>query len=265
MSSELIFVTGATGFIGAATALEALKAGYRLRISVRKEAQIKKLKSVFSEYLQRLDFVVVPDITSENAFAGKLEGVDYVLHLASPFPSSINKEDVFPPAVNGTISILKAAASVPSIKRVVITSSILALKPLSGIPEGGVVKEDNDWDFSVDESADFTGENNAVTAFRLYEASKLLANKASWKFMGSEKPHFSLITIHPSFVYGHNILQTTAEELKGSTNGLLFNAIMNDAPMNSTNCIHVQDVADAHIKAFNPAVKDNSSFMVTVG
>jgi nucleoside-diphosphate-sugar epimerase len=38
MSSGLIFITGATGFIGVTTADAALKAGYRLRISVRKKS-----------------------------------------------------------------------------------------------------------------------------------------------------------------------------------------------------------------------------------
>jgi uncharacterized protein YbjT (DUF2867 family) len=32
------FITGATGFIGSATAVEALKAGYRLRIGIRKKS-----------------------------------------------------------------------------------------------------------------------------------------------------------------------------------------------------------------------------------
>lgn len=47
MPSSLIFITGATGFIGSAVAFEALNAGYRLRISVRRESQIPELKAQF--------------------------------------------------------------------------------------------------------------------------------------------------------------------------------------------------------------------------
>lgn len=140
MSSELVFITGATGFIGAATALAALKAGYRLRISVRKDEQISKLKGIFSDYAEKLDFVVIPDITAEGAFSNALKGVTYVLHMASPLANSTNPEDIFPPAVQGTVGILKDAAKVSSITKVVITSSIAALVPLSGAPEGAVVK-----------------------------------------------------------------------------------------------------------------------------
>lgn len=139
MSSELVFITGATGFIGAATALAALKAGYRLRISVRKDAQITKLKGVFSDFEEKIEFVIVPDFTAEGAFSKVLDGVTYILHLASPLARSTDKNDVFPPAIKGTVGILRDAAKVSSVKKVVITSSIAALVPLNGPPEGAVV------------------------------------------------------------------------------------------------------------------------------
>ncbi|KAI9727206.1 MAG: hypothetical protein M1834_008466 [Cirrosporium novae-zelandiae] len=236
MSSGLIFITGATGFVGGTTAHEALKAGYHLRISVRKEWQIKKLKGIFSDYLDHLEFIIVPDITEHAAFAGKLDGVDYVLHHASPLAGGTDKQQLFPPAVKGTTRILEEAAKIP---------------------------KDNGWDFSVDQDADFTGDNDAVTAMKLYQASKLLANRASWDFMEKEKPHFSLVTIHPSFIYGHNILQLTAEELKGSTNGMLFGAIMTGIPTGSLSYVHVRDVAEAHVKALNPNIKNGSKYLLS--
>lgn len=144
MPSSLIFITGATGFIGSVTAHEAVKAGYRLRVSVRRESQIEKLKKFLSDYVDQLEFVVISDFTHESSFAGKLDGVDYVLHMASPLaspgPDSTNKEKYFKPAVNGTVAILKEAAKVPTIKRVVITSSIFALVPMSGVPGGEVLR-----------------------------------------------------------------------------------------------------------------------------
>jgi nucleoside-diphosphate-sugar epimerase len=284
MSSGLVFITGATGFIRAATALSALKAGYRVRLSVRKESQIQKLKSVFSEYAQALEFAVIPDITTSEAFAGKLDGVDYIFHLASPTPQGTDGAKMFPGAVKGTTSILKAAAKVPSVERVVVTSSIAALVPLEGIPEGGVIKgttpnretsvqpnfntfffklEDNNWDLPVDESADWTGNNDLDAAFKLYCASKIQSNKAIWTFMESENPHFSLVAVYPTFVYGHNILQTELPELEGTTNGLLFGNIMTGNVWGFKNCIHVKDVADAMLRCLAPDVKDNSRFVIS--
>ncbi|GLA12058.1 hypothetical protein AnigIFM62618_007191 [Aspergillus niger] len=207
MPSGLVFITGATGFIGSAVAIKTLQAGYSLRISVRNKEQIPNLKAALSEFKDKIDFVITPDITQETSFAGKLNGASY-----------------------GTTAILKEAAKVSSIKKVVITSSIVALTPRSGFPEGGVIKEDNDWDLSVDQTADFTGANDEATSMSLYHASKLLANQASWDFKKAENPSFSLVTIHPAFVYGRNPLQTTAEELSG-TNALFFLTVADGKPL----------------------------------
>ncbi|KKK15189.1 hypothetical protein ARAM_002014 [Aspergillus rambellii] len=262
MPSGLIFITGATGFIGSATALEALKHGYRLRISVRKESQIPKLRTLLSDFESAIEFVLVPDITKESAFIGTLDGVNYVLHLASPIPSGTDKESYFAPAVKGTTSILREAAKTPTVKRVVITSSIAALIPIKGIPDGGVIKENNGWDLTVEDNDSFTGENDEATAINLYHASKLLANNASWDFQRQVNPTFDLVTIHPAFVFGHNPMQATPEEIKGTTNGLLFGSIMAGIPMGTITAVHISDVAEAHIKALDEKVPGGSKYLL---
>ncbi|KAL4863037.1 hypothetical protein BDV12DRAFT_202465 [Aspergillus spectabilis] len=262
MPSGLVFITGATGFIGSVTAIKTVQAGYSLRISVRKEEQIPKLKTALSGYEDKIDFVVTPDISQESSFAGKLDGVDYVLHVASPLPHGTNPETYFGPAVKGTTAILKEAAKVSSIKKVVITSSIAALMPISGLPEEGVIKEDNGWDLSVDPTADFTGANDSATGMKLYHASKILANQASWDFKKTENPSFSLVTIHPAFVYGRNPLQATAQEL-GGTNGLFFLTVANGTPMDTITAVHVEDTAEGHVKALADNIPDGSLEQMT--
>ncbi|KAJ6119191.1 hypothetical protein N7523_003471 [Penicillium sp. IBT 18751x] len=262
MAAGLIFITGATGFVGSATALAALKAGYKLRVCLRKPSEA--LEAALSEYSQNVEYVIVPDITDETAFRGKLDGVDYVLHLASPLTHGIEKESYFGPAVKGTTAVLNEATRVPSIKKVVITSSVAALIPLNGVPQGGVIKEDNDWDLSVDENADFTDPSNpAGTPMRLYCASKLLANNATWNFWKTSKPHYALVTIHPTFVFGHNPVQTSAEQISSSSNGLLWQTIMTGSPVGSVTGVHIQDVADAHVRALNPEIADGSKYLIS--
>ncbi|OJI85749.1 hypothetical protein ASPTUDRAFT_29371 [Aspergillus tubingensis CBS 134.48] len=261
MPGDLVFITGATGFIGSAVAIKTLQAGYSLRISVRKEEQIPKLKAALSEYEDRVEFVITPDITQQSSFAGKLDGAKYVLHIASPMPHGTNPETYFGPAVMGTTAILKEAAKVSSIKKVVITSSIAALIPMSGRPEGGVIKENNDWDLSVDQAADLTGANDEATSMQLYHASKLLANQASWDFKKTENPTFSLVTLHPAFVFGRNALQTTAEDL-GGTNGLFFLSVADGKPLINITAVHIDDVAEAHVKALADNIPDRSSYLL---
>lgn len=105
MPAPLVFVTGASRFIGCVTAAEALKAGYRLRLSVRNEAPIPKIKSALSSYSGNVESNVISDITKPNSFAGHLVGVDYVLHIALPLPKGKTKDDYFPVA-----SSIKATA-----------------------------------------------------------------------------------------------------------------------------------------------------------
>ena len=54
---------------------------------------------------------------------------DYVIHMASPFPAAAPKteDEVITPAVEGTKNVLEACAKSGSVKRVVLTSSLVAI------------------------------------------------------------------------------------------------------------------------------------------
>ena len=96
---------------------------------------------------------------------------------------------------------------------------------------------------------------------QLYHASKLLANQASWDFKKTENPGFSLVTLHPAFVFGRNALQTTAEDLSG-TNGLFFLTVADGKPLVNLTAVHVDDVAEAHVKALADNIPDRSSYLL---
>jgi FlaA1/EpsC-like NDP-sugar epimerase len=135
MSQPLIFITGATGFIGSHVVQQTLAAGYKVRLSVRKEAQIDGIRNLFSEHVVNLDFAVISDFTIPGAFDKALENVTYIFHLASPMPGkgSDFETGYLNPAVQGTIALLDAAKKVDTVKRVVIVSSLLALVPLDAL------------------------------------------------------------------------------------------------------------------------------------
>jgi nucleoside-diphosphate-sugar epimerase len=137
MASELVFITGGTGYIGSHVALVTLKAGYQVRLSIRRESQAAKMKEVLQEFSDKLQFVVIPDITAADAFNDALKGVSFVFHLASPMPyKGSDLKDYVDPAVNGTIGLLQASVNFPRIQRIVITSSFASLMPLGGLQDG---------------------------------------------------------------------------------------------------------------------------------
>jgi nucleoside-diphosphate-sugar epimerase len=137
MAKSTVFITGATGFIGAQVTASALRAGYNVKLSVRREQQIDGLRKAFSSYPSALDFCVVPDYTTPEAFGTALQGVDYVIHVASPLPNG--DEDLLTPAVKGTTSILEAALKVKEIRKVVVTASVASLVPLDKYVDGTIV------------------------------------------------------------------------------------------------------------------------------
>lgn len=96
MSQPLVLISGATGHLGFRTLVIALENGYRARVALRRLEQADKLKKTASlqPYLQSIEFVQVPDITASEAYVDAVEGVDFVLHIASPIYSGFDPNDV---------------------------------------------------------------------------------------------------------------------------------------------------------------------------
>lgn len=91
-----------------------------------------------------------------------IDGCDFVLHVASPFPLT-DDESIVKIAVDGTLNVLKACSRCPSVKKVVLTSSCAAIN------EG---HEDEDREF---DEKDWTNtESNKVF---YYSKSKTIAER----------------------------------------------------------------------------------------
>ena len=80
-------------------------------------------------YIDNLSFATVNDITKQGAYDEALKDVTYVVHMASPLAVSSEdfESDIIQPAVRGTMGILYSALRHPSIKRVVITGSVVSV------------------------------------------------------------------------------------------------------------------------------------------
>ena len=255
MAGELILLTGSTGHLGYKTLIEALSKGYKVRATVRSDAKAEEVKAARSTqpYLSQLTFVTVPDIEKRGAFDEAVKDVNAIIHFASPLakPSDDPEKTIIQPAINGTLSILYSALKEHSVKRVVITSSVAAVRPSSA----KVFTPDNI-------EADPVGPYNSY--FEAYGASKKLAYARTRDFVAEEKPNFSIINIMPSFVIGKNELATTPETVVSGSNALIMSALLGQ--QNPTGMIagfaHVDDVAFVHVAALNPDIKGNRNYGV---
>lgn len=113
--------------MGSHIAAQLLDAGFSVKASFRSAQKGQSFADKFPG--APLELEVVPDITTPGAYGNALEGVEFVVHCASPFTFSITDihKDLLDPAVKGTWEILKAVEASPSVKRIVLTSSFAAV------------------------------------------------------------------------------------------------------------------------------------------
>ena len=110
-----VLVTGGTGFIGAHCLVQLLAAGHETRATVRDLARESDVRAMLrqggaEEPGARLT-VFRADLTTDAGWAEAVAGCDYVLHVASPFPSTVPKDEneLIAPARDGALRVLRAA------------------------------------------------------------------------------------------------------------------------------------------------------------
>ncbi|KIM83315.1 hypothetical protein PILCRDRAFT_440081 [Piloderma croceum F 1598] len=237
MSSELIFVTGASGFLGAHIVDQLLNKGYRVRAAAR-GAKVDFLKHLYAQHKDHFDAVNISDIAT-GEFPEALEGVDAVIHTASPLPDKASKDVILEGAVNGTVNIIRQAQKA-GIKRLIVTSSIASVSN----PQKSFT--DKDWNPLTREEA-LKGTDMAT-----YSVSKTLAERALWDFAAQHK-ELDITTLNPPFFYGPFAPGFTIPELN-------YGALTTDAYIyrlldpagsypSSPYYIDVRDVARAHVAA----------------
>jgi dihydroflavonol-4-reductase len=190
-ASTKILVTGANGFIGLHTVLHFLKSGYQLCATVRTEEQGEKVRQTLAKHVDtnKLEFICA-DLTKDEGWDQAVAGCDFVLHLASPFPTEAPKDEneLIIPAREGTLRVLRAAQKA-GVKRVVLVSSVAAIT-------GGHERENRTFNES-----DWT--DTSKTNYS-YSKSKTLAEQAAWEFIRSSenKNGMELVSVNPSNVFG---------------------------------------------------------------
>eukprot|EP00468_Gymnochlora_sp_CCMP2014_P012290 CAMPEP_0167752608 /NCGR_PEP_ID=MMETSP0110_2-20121227/7235_1 /TAXON_ID=629695 /ORGANISM="Gymnochlora sp., Strain CCMP2014" /LENGTH=366 /DNA_ID=CAMNT_0007638247 /DNA_START=94 /DNA_END=1194 /DNA_ORIENTATION=- len=244
-AKERVLVTGANGFIASHIVNDLLKEGKVLvRGTVRNPKNPKKTK--FLKELkgaeERLELVALDLLkSSPEEFKAVVEGCDYVLHTASPFPMNSPKDEneLIKPAVEGTLGVLKACEGVKSVKRVVVTSSCVAI----AYGHLGEIKEKY--------NEDTWTEVKNLRPDEAYTKSKTLAERAAWDFMKEKKRHFTLTTVNPSLVIGPSVSPNPGTSLD------IIKMIMTKGfpmlPNMSIGLVDVRDVSLSHILAMRSA------------
>ncbi|QND55351.1 SDR family oxidoreductase [Mesorhizobium huakuii] len=251
MSGELVLVTGGSGFLGAHCIVELLKAGYRVRTTVRsakREADVlAMLKAGGAEPGDRLSFAIA-DLMSDAGWPQAVAGCDYVLHVASPFPPGVPKheDDLIIPAREGALRVLRAARDAGA-KRVVLTSSFAAIG-YGKMPPGPFTEES------------WTDPKGKVSA---YVKSKTLAERAAWDFIAAEGGRLELAVVNPVGIFGPVLgsdHSTSTEFVQRMMNGA-----MPGLPRLSFGVVDARDVADLHVRAMTDPAAKGERFLAVSG
>jgi nucleoside-diphosphate-sugar epimerase len=117
-------------------------------------------------------------------------------------------DDVIKPTVDGLLYLLKAAAKVDSIKRIVYTSSSAAI--WTPRPNEDISFTETSWnDADVAETKKFP--EIELHPMTVYAASKVYAEQAMWKFVAEQKPGFQVTSILPETILGKIIDESQAQ------------------------------------------------------
>jgi len=253
MSDGLVLVTGGSGFIGAHCILQLLEQGYGVRTTVRslkREVDVRAmLRQGGAEPGGRLSFVAA-DLNSDTGWPEAVAGCTYVLHVASPLPTNLPKDEneIIIPAREGALRVLRASRDA-GVRRVVLTSSFGAV---------GYGHKPRREPFTEADWTDLNGDD--LTA---YTKSKTLAERAAWDFIAKEGGSLELSTIQPVGVFGPVLGPDYSASI------LIVQRLMDGAlpgcPKLYFGAVDVRDVAALHLLAMADPVAKGERFLAVAG
>ncbi|KAJ0020865.1 cinnamoyl-CoA reductase 1-like [Pistacia vera] len=237
-AGKIVCVTGASGYIASWLVKLLLARGYTVKATVRDPNDPRRTEHLVtldgaSERLQ----LFKANLLEEGSFDSVVEGCDGVFHTASPFYHDVKdpQAELIDPAVKGTLNVLNSCVKVPSIKRVVLTSSMAAVT-YNGQPRNPDTVIDETW---------FSDQEVCKQQKLWYVLSKTLAEEAAWKF--AKEKGLDIVVLNPAMVIGP-LLQPTLNTSAAAILSLIKGA--QTFPNATFGWVNVKNVATAHILAF---------------
>ena len=215
------FLTGATGFVGAAVARLLLEKGHRVRALSRKNNDRRNLQGLDVE-------IVEGDLAQPASYAKALAGCQNLFHVAAdyriwvPDVAAMNRINV-----DGTHALMMAAMDA-GVSRIIYTSSVATL----GIRTDGV-------------PSDETTPSTYTDMVGAYKRSKFLAEQEVKRLIEHHK--LPCVIVNPSTPIGPRDVKPTP------TGRIIVDAVKGRMPAyvdTGLNVVHVDDVAMGHWLAF---------------
>ncbi|OJJ47350.1 hypothetical protein ASPZODRAFT_65377 [Penicilliopsis zonata CBS 506.65] len=245
-----VLVTGANGFIASHIIDRILDHGYKVRGTVRAE------KPWLNEFYQSkygpdsFETAIVPKLEEEGSLDTCMEGMSGVIHVANNNSFNPDPNTVITEVVAMSLNVLKTASRVESVKRVIITSSVVAAYSKAPGEPGDMIIDETTWnDYSVKAAWD-PETPDAEKPSIVYNASKVESERAAWKWVAENKPHFVFNSVLPNVNFGTMFFPEKQFSAMGLTRTLLQGSTLAMQIMPSRQWYsNVQDTARVHVIA----------------
>lgn len=244
-------MTGGNGYLGSHVIDSLLRAGYRVRTTVRSLDRAGQIRTTAAgsgrDPGERLE-VLRADLNADEGWDEAARNCTYVLHVASPFPAGQprHEDEVIIPARDGALRVLRAARD-QGVERVVMTSSFAAI--------GYTRKPGDEYD-----EHDWTDPGDDLVP---YIKSKTVAERAAWDFMRDQGGDLELTVIAPTGIFGpilNDHLAVSVTFVKAMLDGAL--AVVQPQYFGVAD---VRDVADVHVRAMTCPAAAGERFLVSGG
>lgn len=238
-----VLVTGGSGYIASWLVKFLLEDGYFVKVTVRDKENVEKyahLLKIAERATGKLQ-VFEADLIEEGSFDQAMKDCNVVFHMASPFLISGVRNaqtQLVDPALKGTSNVLESVNRSKQVKKVVLTSSVVAIYGDSSdidTTKGGFFTEE-DWNKSSSHK------------HQPYPFSKTVAEREAWKIHDAQD-NWKLSVMNPGFVMGPSL---TIQSKSGSLDFILKMSngkYKSGVPELYFGLVDVRDVAQAHIFA----------------
>ena len=218
-------VTGASGCVGSALVRKLIAAAHQVRVLLRPTSDLRNIEGLPVE-------VALGDLTDKNSLERALEGCNALYHAAADYRLwARHPQQLYQNNVAGTVNIMQAALKA-GVERIVYTSSVATL----GLHADGSPAD----------------ENTPVTLNDMighYKRSKFLAEAEVKRMIAGQG--LPAVIVNPSTPVGPRDIRPTP------TGRMVLDAACGRTPAyvdTGLNLVHVDDVAQGHLLAFERGV-----------
>jgi len=215
-------ITGATGFVGSAVLRLLLQRSQDIRILVRSASDLTNVEGLPVE-------IITGDLNDKDSLRPALDGAEALFHVAADYRIWVPKpEEMIRTNVDGTRNLMEAALDA-GVSRIVYTSSVATLG-ISNEPSGANEETPSSLEMMIG----------------AYKRSKYLAEKTV-QALHQEKG-LPVVIVNPSMPIGPRDIKPTP------TGRMIVEAANGKIPAfvdTGLNIVHVDDVAEGHMLAFD--------------